>query len=62
MVANTTYGSGSSETKFLLDGSEGTLCVNNLVANGVITGYAGSFGGWNLLPGLMYYGYDSSAI
>lgn len=62
MVANTTYGSGSSETKFLLDGSDGTLCVNNLVANGVITGYAGSFGGWNLLPGLMYYGYNTSAI
>lgn len=65
MLANTTYGNGHSDTTFMLDGTEangGTLCINNLVANGVISGYAGSFGGWDLLPGLMYYGYNTSGI
>ena len=37
------------------------MIVKNVVAKGIVTGYAGSFGGWNLLPGLMFYGYGAKA-
>ena len=44
------------------DDSEGTILVKNLVAEGIVSAYAGQFGGWNLLPGLMHYGFNTSAI
>lgn len=64
LVTNKTYGVGSSETQFLIqsnDSNKKPLFVKNLVAEGVVSAQAGQFGGWNLLPGLMHYGYNTSA-
>ena len=62
LITNKTYGSNTTQTQFAIeDASSGTLVVKNVVAKGLITGYAGSFGGWNLLPGLMFYGYNAKA-
>ena len=64
LVTNKTYGIDSSETEFLIASSAENikpLFVKNLVAEGVVSAQAGQFGGWNLLPGLMHYGYKTSA-
>lgn len=63
LVTNKTYGKNTSQTEFLIDNADsGTLVAKNLIATGLMNAYAGSFGGWNLLPGLMHYGYNTSAI
>lgn len=63
LVTNKTYGSGTSQTQFLIeDATSGTLVVKNILAEGIVNAYAGQFGGWNLLPGLMHYGYGTNSI
>lgn len=63
LITNKTYGKNTSQTEFLINNANnGTLVAKNLIATGLMNAYAGSFGGWNLLPGLMHYGYNTSAI
>ena len=63
LVTNKTYGESTSQTEFLIDDAKhGTLVAKNLIATGLVNAFAGQFGGWNLLPGLMHYGYNTQAI
>jgi len=56
VVTNKTYGSDATHKYYL--SKDGSFTANNGIFSGVVTAYAGDFGGWSLMPGIMSYGYN----
>ncbi len=58
VLTNKTYGSDATHKYYL--SKDGSFTANNGIFSGVVTAYAGDFGGWSLMPGIMSYGYNIS--
>lgn len=56
VLTNTDYGTSATHKYYL--SKDGSFTANNGVFSGIVTAYAGDFGGWSLAPGILSYGYN----